>query len=599
MKAGRNDLCPCGSGRKYKKCCEVNRMAPPSALDLSRLLEEGKQERLKGRLEQAEHLCRQVLAVDPHHTAALDLLGALAGETGRYELAAELIEQVVAQVPSHSDAHTNLGLALHALGRSEEGLVHMNRALELTPQSTHALRNCAVVLSSLGRWADAATCLRRWFALEPNNAGVYRMLGDWHAKQGLRQEAASYYLKTLELDPADTEAASNLGACLADGGHREQALALLCKVVELDPGNAGAWANLGVATKNLGDTETALRCFNRTLELEPEDAKAHWNRSLCLLGMGKLAEGWEDYEWRWKAIDQSGYRQHPQPRWDGSDLAGKTVLVWMEQGLGDQILFASLLQDLLSAGARCLVECEWRLVALFARSFPAVNVVPSTEPPNVLTRLPGIDFQIPVGNLPRWLRPNIESFPRHHGYLVPDPVRCGQWMERLERLGEGMKVGICWRSGLAKGMRSMHYSQLSQWGPILSTPGVHFVKLQYDQCDEEVLEAEQHFGTRVHRWDGVDLKNDQDGVAALISKLDLVISAGTAVDTMAGALGVPTWVLMRRCSDWWGLGTDYCPWMSSIRPFACGANDPWEPVIQNMAAELRQLTVARTSLEVA
>jgi len=130
---------------------------------------------------------------------------------------------------------------------------------------------------------------------------------------------------------------------------------------------------------------------------------------------------------------------------------------------------------------------------------------------------------------------------------------------------------------------------LTQWGPILTTPGVHLVNLQYDQCDEEVCEAERHFGTRVHRWNDIDLKNDQEGVAALISELDLVISAGTAVDQMAGAVGAPTWVLIRGRGECWGLGTDHCPWYPSVRVFYCGASEPWEPMIGRMASELGQL----------
>lgn len=591
MKPGRNDPCPCGSGRKYKKCCETKTIGAPS---LDRLPAEARQEHLRGQVERAEQLCRQILSADPHNLVALDLLGAIAGQTGRNELAVEMTERLLAEAPSHTGAHSNLGLALHKLGRSEEGLTHINRALELAPQFGPALRNCVVVLSDLGRWADAAALLRRWVAFDPENADVHRLLGDWHSRQGLRQEAVPYYLKTLELEPTAFDTASNLGACLADAGHREPALALLCKLVELNPGSAAAWGNLGVASKNLGGVETALRCFNRALEIEPGDARARWNRALSLLGVGNLAEGWAEYEWRWKGSDQCIERQHPQPRWDGSDPAGRTILVWMEQGLGDQLVFFSLLRDLLGTGAHCLVECEWRLVPLFARSFPGADVVPCKDPPDPLTRRPGIDFQIPIGSLARWFRPSLESFPQNHGYLVPDPVRAGQWRQRLEKLGEGLKVGICWRSGMAKGMRSMHYSQLGQWGPILSTPGVHFVKLQYDQCDVEVHDAERQFGTRIHSWNDLDLKDDQDGVAALVSTLDLVISAGTAVDAMAGAVGVPTWVLMRGCgTDWWGLGTDHCPWSPSVRPFQCGAADPWEPVIDRMAGELGLLAKDR------
>jgi len=415
------------------------------------------------------------------------------------------------------------------------------------------------------------------------------MLGDCYSRRRLRPQAVAPYAKALALDPDSLEVANNLGACLAEQGQRAEALAVLCHAAERHPENAAAWANLGVAAKNLGDLNTALQCLDRALQLEPEHANARWNRSLCLLGKGRLAEGWVDYEWRWKTSEHCEERPFRQPRWDGSDVRGKTILVWLEQGLGDRIVFASLLPDLMRAGARCIVECDLRLMKLFARSFPDVEIVPDTEPPHPRTRQPDIDFQISAGSIARWFRPSLESFPKRSGYLVPDVGETARWKQRLARLGDGMKVGICWRSGLARGMRSIYYSQLNQWGPILTIPGVQFVNLQYDECGEELREAERLFGVRVHVPEDLDLRNDQDGLAALIASLDLVISGGTAVDALAGALGVPAWVLTRSIGDWWGLGTDHCPWNPSVRPFLCDAAAGWEPVIARLASELCRL----------
>jgi hypothetical protein len=252
-----------------------------------------------------------------------------------------------------------------------------------------------------------------------------------------------------------------------------------------------------------------------------------------------------------------------------------------------------MVSDLMRAGARCVVECDLRLVKLLERSFAGAVVVPYCTPPHPRLQQADIDFQIPVGSLARWLRPSLASFPKKSGYLVPDAVKVSRWRERLGVLGEGLKVGICWRSGLARGSRSIYYSQLNQWGPILTLPDIHFINLQYGECGEELREAEGLFGTRLHIWKDMDLKNDQDGLAALMAALDLVISACTAVDSMAGAVGVPTWVLTRGTGDWWSLGTDGCPWNASVRPFACGAMAPWEPVIEAMASELCQLKSGR------
>jgi len=592
MKPGRNDPCPCGSGRKYKKCCEINEMQPEDGAEGELLLAEAHREVQQGRMDRAEALCARVLDAAPRHAGALHLMGAIAGQTGRNEEAVDLLERVLALDPADAMVHTNLAVALHGLGRSEEALAHLDEAIKLAPESTHTLRNHAVVLSDLGRWKEAATYLERWSKLEPENALVYEWIGDWHSRQNLREQSIPHYLRALELDPDRSQAANNLGACLADAGRRESALALLCKIVEMHPEHAGAWGNLGVATKNFGDLKTALRCFDRVLELEPGDAKAQWNRSLTLLGLGRLGEGWAAYEWRFESGAVPRQSPSQRPPWDGSDPAGKVILVWAEQGLGDQLLFFGMVPDLMRAGARCVVECDWRLVKLLARSFANAEVIPYCAPPHPRTQQADIDFQIPVGSLARWLRPSFDSFPKKNGYLVPDTFQVSRWKNRLDALGEGLKVGICWRSGMARGSRSMYYSQLNQWGPILTAREVHFINLQYDQCAEELKEAEDLFGTHVHVWNDMDLKNDQDGLAALISALDLVISAGTAVDSMAGAVGVPTWVLMRGSGGCWSLGTDGCPWSPSVRVFHCGAAAPWEPIVAAMASELCQLKSA-------
>jgi len=559
MKPGRNDPCPCGSGRKYKKCCE----------------EPG------------------TPAVEPRDAEALHQMGVAAGRSGRNQEAVEWMQAALKLNPGDALTQTDLAVMLHDLGRSEEALVHLHEANRLMPRSPHILRNYAAVLTDLERWAEAATYLELWSQLEPNNALVYEWIGGWHSRQKLSQQAVPYYLKALELDPGKTEAANNLGACLAETGQRESALALLCKIVEMNPSHTRAWVNLGVATKNFGDLKTALRCFDRALKLEPGDAKALWNRSLCLLGMGRLTDGWADYESRFQSGAVPEKQPSNQPRWEGDNPAGKTILVWAEQGLGDQIMFSGMVPDLMRAGARCVVECDWRLVKVLQRSFAGIEIVPNCDPPHARIQQPDIGFQIPAGSLARWLRPNLDSFPKISGYLVPDPIQVTGWRERMSELGEGLKVGICWRSGQARGMRSMFYSQLSQWGPILTLPHIHFINLQYGPCDDELEEAERLFGMRVHVWKDMDLKDDQDGLAALITPLDLVISAGTAVDALAGAVGVPAWVLTRGSGDWWSLGTDHCPWNPSVRAFQCGAAEPWEPMIARMACELGRLAEDR------
>ncbi len=542
----------------------------------------------QGRLEEAAAAYRQAVELQPDFTDALSNLSGALLNLRRPEEALPHLEKALAINSSHVLANTNLGLVLHALGRSREGVYYAGKAVELAPQSVGAVRSCAALLVELERWRDALPYCQRWVALEPEHAEARQALGNCYKTAGDPHEAARQYWKALQLNPDLYAAANNLGLCLAEAGYDEAAVPLYRKVIEIKPDWATAWTNLGEALRMLGQGEAALACHERAIALEPENPKVRWNRALCLLAIGRLAEGWAEYGWRC-ASEGSRLRPFLQPRWDGSSPAGKTFLVWMEQGLGDEILFSSMIPDLLQLGAHCVVECDARLTTIVERSFPGVEAIPRIRPAHPRTQEAGIDYQIAGGSLARWFRPALESFPRHNGYFVPDPARVEQWKQRLASLGEGLKVGICWRSMVHRGSRARHYSQLHQWGPVLTTPGVHFVNLQYDRCEEELREAEQLFGVRIQTWEDLDLKDDQESIAALASQLDLVLSAIVAPHAIAGAVGTPNWVLSRGLTNHWGLGTDYCPWLPSTRKFSCGATDPWEPAIERMASELRLL----------
>jgi tetratricopeptide (TPR) repeat protein len=543
--------------------------------------------------EEAAAEYRTAIRLKPDYVDALSNLGGVLYDLGRLEEALPYSQRAIALNGSDAKAHRNLGLTLHALGRGEAAERHLRRAVDLAPDNVEMVQRYAYLLVELNRTQEAVPHLARITKQKPDCARAWQLLGQCY--QGLDQsfEAASCYQKALDLHPDSMEATNNLGNCLAAAGERREALALFRKAIDLKPDSPIAWCNAGQMMKDLGLAETALRCFQMALRLDPNYPPALWNRSLCLLALGRLAEGWADYDWRWEMGPHIKPRPFSQPRWAGEDLAGKAILVWMEQGLGDHILLSSMIPDLVRVGAHCVVECDERLLTLFARSFPTVEVIASADSPHPRTVEPGIDCQIAAGSLARWLRADLASFPQHRGFLVPDPRRAAHWRKRVEELGEGLKVGICWRSMMHGGKRAMYYSRLHQWGGILTAPGVQFVNLQYDESGPELDEAERLFGTRIHRWDDLDLKQDQEGVAALISTLDLVISAGTAVDQMAGALGVSTWVLTREATGVWSLGTDHCPWYPSVRAFLCGAKDPWETVLEQMAKELHQLDVAR------
>lgn len=569
------------AAKLLRNAIAIQPMAPPYHSNLGAALQK------LGNLQEAALEYDEALRLDPNFAGAASNLGAALYELDRFEEALPHLQTAVTLNPSHAAAHLNLGVTLHALGRTIDGLSHAHQAVQLDPCEDTILKLAGLLIES---WhgADGIPYFQGLIARYPSNPAAYQALGDCYVSQGRLRDAAPHYWKTLQLKPDAALAANNLGLCLAEAGLQAEAVPLYRRALEVRPNDAHVWTNLGLALHDLGETGASLECQNRALSLEPGYPKALLNRSLCLLEQGKMADGWAGYEMRFKALE-SGGRPFTQPPWDGSDPAGKRILVWMEQGVGDQVLWAGLLPDLLRRGAHCVLESESRLASLLARSFPEVQVVSRGNPPHPRTRQPDIDFQIPAGSLPFWFRPDLESFPEHSGYLVPDPALVAQWGRRFAGLDPGLRVGICWRSMLHGDARSIFYSRLRQWGPILTVPGIRFINLQYDQCDEELQEAERLFGTRIHVWDGTDLTNDLETVAALISKLDLVIGAPTAVTQLGAALSVPTWVMARGPRKLYSLGTEHCPWFPSTRLFGCNVREPWEPLIESVAEALRSL----------
>ncbi|HLP66485.1 MAG TPA: glycosyltransferase, partial [Rhizobium sp.] len=348
----------------------------------------------------------------------------------------------------------------------------------------------------------------------------------------------------------------------------------------------------GLLLQDMGRFDEAEVAYRRSLALDPSiEQRAQYNLGLACLCGGKLAEGWAHHELRFVRSDGAAKRSFPHPAWQGEPLAGKSLLIWGEQGIGDELLFASLFGETIERADSCVIECAAKLVPLFSRSFPGAQVVAASNPPHPAT-LQSFDFQSSAGGLARWLRPTLDSFPDRAGYLVPDPDRVAYWRERLDQLGPGLKVGFCWRSSLLAGTRKLHCTTIDLWGPIFAVPGIHFVNLQYDNCADELDDARRRFGVPLHVFPEVDLFNDLDEAAALTRALDLVVSAPTAASFLAAALGVPTW-MMNYATAWQTLGTPHLPWFPSMRYYKRLWNQPWEEIIDRVAHDLRESQSSR------
>jgi tetratricopeptide (TPR) repeat protein len=580
--------------------------------------------RQTGRNNEAIAPMQRAIALSPLDTESQKNLANTLQNMGRAAEAASCYRHVISINPKDAEAYCNLGVTLRQLGQLGEAETSYRQAIQLKPDFAEAYNNLGNTLKDQDRWTDAEACYRQALKLKPDYAAAYNNLGTILKEYGQIEEAVDCFNLALKINDRYAEAYSNLGDTLRELGRFEDALANCRMALDLNPDYAEAHSNLsgvlkelgqldaslqhakraieinpnlavthnnlGNVLQNLGNPLEAINCYRHSLELKPNYTLARYNLGYSQLSCGQMKAGWENHEFRTIAgKDRYAYI----PAWSGEELSGKSILIWGEQGIGDEIMFASMYGEIIAKAGQCIIECAPKLVPLFTRSFPGAQVIGKSIL-NQLNTLTHIDFQCAAGSLARWLRPTLASFPLINNWLKPDPLRISYWKNQLNQLGSGPKVGFCWRSSLTKGERSLHYTQLAQWGKVLATPGIHFINLQYDQCSTELNQAQQQFGVPLHVFTEIDMYHDLDETAALISALDLVISAPTSVYTIAAGLGVDTWV-MTSGTPWFTHGTDNCPWYPTLRLFTRQWDQNWEAILIKISEQLHNFPSVMTA----
>jgi tetratricopeptide (TPR) repeat protein len=488
------------------------------------------------------------------------------------------------------DVPATLAAAVACVERGElDAAEELSRSvLRADPLSPRALHVLGVVARKTDRLQLAIAVLQDAARLNPDDAGIHCELGLALSDSRREDEAVAHYRRAIEIDPHYGDACLNLAAALDRLEQFEAALPWACRAAELLPNNPIAHFNLGNVWRQLGNLEEASAEFRSAIGLDPSFASAHWNDACCRLLAGDFATGWREYEWREKAGEVS-LDHYPQPLWNGESLERQTILVHSEQGIGDEILFASCFPDLIAWAGHCILVCEPRLEKLFARSFPLATVHGIARRKDRIGTTPTekIDKQIPAGSLPLYLRPTRESFPRRQSFLTADSQAKSKWRERLDGLGPGLKIGISWRAGGQPSERRKRTTGLEHWRNVFSVAGVHFINLQYGESADEIAAVEREFGVVVHDWNDADPLVDLDGFAAEIAALDLVISVGNATVHLAGALGVPCWTLLPKVPGWrWMIDGDQSIWYRSVHLVRQSERGQWQPVFDAVAAML-------------
>jgi tetratricopeptide (TPR) repeat protein len=570
----------------------------------------------KGEPSGAQDLYRQCLAHAPGHFGALHMLGLSCMQLGDPRSAAAWIARALEIDPASADAHCNLGTAFKDIGRFEEADLHFRRAAELRPGFALAHSNRGDMLRTTGRLDEALECCEQAVQARPDMAAAHINLGNVLNDLGRTQEALASYDRALELKPASAGAHYNRADALRSLGRPDEALASYDRAIELRPTFAEAHSNRGNALQDLQRLDDALASYLRAAQLRPDYPEAHHNaaavlrelglveeaaarfrharelrpdyadallnEALTLLLMGDYARGLPLYEYRW---DKPGVkrlrRKFAQPLWVGqADLAGKTVLLHAEQGLGDTIQFCRYARMVQARGARVVMETPRALGPLLTGLAGVDAWVPTGQP------LPAFDLHCPLLSLPLALGTRADSIPAPVPYLHAQPERVARWAQRLG--ASGFRIGICWQGSTqavdaGRSFAVTHFEGLSQ------VPGVRLISLHRGAGEAQLAHLPPSM--RVEQL-GDEL--DRDGAfldtAAVIMHCHLVITSDTAVAHLAGALGAPVWLALKHVPEWrWMLQREDSPWYPTMRLFRQHTRGDWPEVFERIEAEARLL----------
>lgn len=499
---------------------------------------------------------------------------------GRRQEAEALYRQALALQPDQPDALHLLGQLEHGRGRLAEALALFDRAVSVRPTAAFWV-SLGGVLLDLQRWDEAAGAMRRAIALDPGRAEAHNALGFALLTTGGRDGAIQAFRQALAARPEFPEALNNLGSALRAEGCLDEAEGAFERAIALRPNYGAALANLGLVLQEQARYGDALDAYDRAVAAAPNLPAARGNRAMLLLLLGRLEEGFAEYQWRWKMPGfATPARDLGAPDWDGSPLEGRTLLVHAEQGLGSAIQFARYVPRL--PGGRVILECHRPLHRLFSRSLEGeggVQVVVKGEP------LPPAQCQAPLMSLPHLTGTTLSTIPADVPYLRADPAPAAVWQKRIAALAgalPGPRVGLVW----AGNPRHENDHNRSLPAPVLAT--VLAPLLSVATCFS--LQVPGRPADLALLPDVIDLAPelaDFADTAAVIEALDLVISVDTAVAHLAGALARPVWLLLPFVPEWrWLLDREDCPWYPTMRLFRQPAAGDWRSVFERVTAAL-------------
>ena len=523
---------------------------------------------------------------DPANFNALFGRGAVLQERKQWADSLATYQRAIAINPIDVPAYYNMAVVASELKRWDYALENCELAIELNPRFFNAYTKRAEILRELNQYPASLSSYDQAISLNPADANSFSDRGVLRQSMGNFKAALADYEQAIVLNPASAEAWLNRGTALKELDDFRNALASYDRALELRPNYDAVYVNRGVALQDLGLIREAVASYQVAITLNPGLPEAHYNLARAALTLGDYDTGWREYEWRWRAKGGSIFREKrdfSEPLWLGSEaIAGKSILLYAEQGFGDSLQFARYGEMVAQLGARVILEAPAPLVALLGTLPGVARVIAYRDP------LPHLDFQCPLMSLPLAFGTTLETIPSPDGYLKSDADKVSVWRQRLDGHVKP-RVGLTWSGTQVPDTNRMrHFFALSHLIPRLPDTFDYFC-LQTDitAADQQAMD-----NSKVVQFKG--LLRDFSDTAALCACMDLVISVDTSVAHLACALGKTTWVLLAHVADWrWLLDRDDSPWYRSARLFRQKSQNEWQDVFERVAEELRIYRIDR------
>ncbi|WNC89942.1 tetratricopeptide repeat protein [Paraburkholderia sp. FT54] len=587
------------------------RAEPPHAAYLTSLIDAALQAHQAGRLDVAESLYREALALDPEHTGALHYFGVLHYQRGNHDAAAGLMSRALKLDRHDAACWSNRGLVAAALGHLDEAMICYDQALQLQPDFADARNNFGVALQAQGNFEEAIEQYRLALASHPALLDAHLNLGTALSKLARFDEALACYREVLSLDPTSAQAHFNAGNAHQARGDHGAAIESFERALALRANYAEAHVNLGSLIGKLGDyagaeahyrravalepIATHLVClggslgaqgrldeeegfYRRALALDPHYADAHQNLAWLLLKRGDYQQGWAEFALRWRNKDYDAIAVPGVAEWHGEPLEGRRLLLVGEQGFGDHFQFLRFASVLAQRGATvdlCVREPLLPLVERIAGAHRAFSGKPDGE----------YDFWVPMMSVPSCIGMDLSDIPADVPYLFADKAKVKAWRKRLGAVNKSKrKVGLVWAGSPTFGNDRYRSMQLSDLNALSELDNVAWYALQKGPSHTQLADAPPAFRAR----DFTAELNSFDDTAALIMNLDLVIAVDTGVGHLAGALGKPVWLMLPANSDWrWLEARSDSPWYPGMRLFRQAVLGNWAPVVKEVSEALR------------